>query len=450
MSEHPTPDVLDAFLQAALPRAATRAVVAHLAHGCAECHARLAPAAGWLLGDELGNSELAPVDVEGYDAALDRAAAAALDRHHCLARERASRPAVSATPASPVVAAPAGLRGNAAWRWELCELLIEESRALRHHDPQSALDLAELAARVVAGLGARAAGRAALADLKALVHAELANARRVADDLEGAAEALVEALTWQRTGTGDELLYARIFDLAASFQAAQRRFDRAFEYLDRVREIYLAHGEAHKAGRALISKGIYMGYAQRPADAVPLLEAGLAAIDREREPGLVRSATDGLVLALLDVGRFKQAQRLLFRSRALYAADDHRINRLKLRGLEGRIDLGLEHFARAEAAFREARDGFVELGLRYKSALAGLELALAVLEQGRAREAIETVEQAIAAFEALDIEREALGAILVLARAVRHAAGDDATIAAYLKTAISFLRQVESGAAPAR
>jgi hypothetical protein len=91
-----------------------------------------------------------------------------------------------------------------------------------------------------------------------------------------------------------------------------------------------------------------------------------------------------------------------------------RINELRFRWAEGRIDAGLNRLDRAEKIYGEVREGFLEVNRAYDSALASLDLAPVLLEQTKAREAEEVVTAAYKIFIALRIEREALMAVLAL------------------------------------
>jgi predicted nucleic acid-binding protein len=60
------------------------------------------------------------------------------------------------------------------------------------------------------------------------------------------------------------------------------------------------------------------------------------------------------------------------------------------------------------------RRDFAELGLEYKAALAGLELAAVYLRQERAQDARDRALEAIEVFSRLGVCRESLAALLVL------------------------------------
>ena len=407
MSEHPAPSTLDAFVRGELPPAAARAVTVHLLGGCSGCRARLAPLATLLLAEAPPISQPMVGEGEaGYDAALDRALTEVRRRQWLSARERATVAAV--LPAMPkAVASSDSARAQ-------CLRLLERSRSLRHEDPHRMLRAAIGAATIAERLAASANGERGAHDLRALAWVELANALRVVDDLSSSERAMCRAEDARRCGTGDEALLARMLDLKASLRASQRRFDESLSLLDRVRGLHIARGDRHGAGRALVKVGIYLGYDGRPEEAIAHLQEALREIDRGREPELVRSATDGIVHALVDLGRFEEASMLLWRSRPLYSTDRHRQNRRKRRWLEARIHAGLGELDQAEAALTEMCDEFEQDRLHYNAALVSLELGDVLRRRGARAEAEHVIAGAIVAFRELGVWRETKKALAAL------------------------------------
>lgn len=401
MAEHPSFEELQDFLQGRLDVAGARPVVAHLVKGCAVCRAAI----------QAVRTALPPV--ADYDDAIDRVRAAyrwhGLDALKGRARARAALAKIEAGGIENLAEAPASLKGIAG-----CEALLEQSWALRHEDPGKTLELASFAAMIADRLSARRYGAERVADLRCRAWSALGNAYRVTDDLDSAEWALGKAAELQLQGTGDELLAARLLDLRASLYGAQRRFPAALDALDGVYAIHNRRGDGHLAGRALISKGIYTGYANKPEEAVRLLDDGLARIDQERDPQLALSAVHNLALFHVDCGRFRQARKLAFTNRWRFEWHGGTIEKVKFRWLLGLIDAGLGNLAAAETALDEARQGFQKAGMGYHSALAGLDLASILLKQQRPEEARGVVLESTDTFLKLRIEREALGAIVVL------------------------------------
>jgi len=263
--------------------------------------------------------------------------------------------------------------------WGLCESLMARSQACRWQDPEQMVLLAERAVSAAESVDPNEYGRELVADLRARAFAELANAHRVSDDLESAERTLRRAVEWSARGTQDPLLLARIMRLTAALRSAQRRFDEALCLIDSCYTIYERHGDRSNAGRALISKGLYVGYDNDPEGAIRFLEAGLSMINPATDPKLVLSAVHNLVGFLADCGRFTEARRILQRAQPAYAAEGDRLALIKMRWLEGRIAAGLGQTAEAEQAFLEVQVDLEKAGLSYHVALAMDRVSLELL-----------------------------------------------------------------------
>jgi len=164
-------------------------------------------------------------------------------------------------------------------------------------------------------------------------------------------------------------------------------------------------------------KGIFLGYRGNTEEAVLLIQDGLASVDESRDPRLVFSALQSKAWFLVDCGRYREARRTLFDLRRRGLDPGGRVNELKLRWLEGHIQVGMEELGRAELTLQEVRQGFEEAGLGYKAALAGLELGAVWLRQRRLDEAEKLVLECADVFIFLRIQREALASVLVARKA---------------------------------
>jgi hypothetical protein len=145
-----------------------------------------------------------------------------------------------------------------------------------------------------------------------------------------------------------------------------------------------------------------------------------------------------MIVALLDDGKPREAFALLFHTRPLYLKMGDRLNLLRLRWLEGRVAQGLHRLEQAEAAFREVRDAFVDLGIEYDAALVSLDLAAVYVQQGRAVETRRLALEMLAFFESRQIHREAMAAFLVFCNAAKleqAGLGLVQEVAAFLKQA---------------
>jgi len=407
MTGHPPSADLSRLVQGTLSTREKHRLLSHLLRGCPRCCADLARHGGIE-----GSGE---PSAEDYGAAIDRAIATAC-RITAPRREALDTlDALLAVDGEEVVrstAKLAHLEGAARLK-----ALLETSRALRFEDPQAMLRFARLARYTADRLRMRDFGRQAVADLRALAWAELANAYRVCNELDQADRAINRAIHWCHRGSRSDLLLARVADLLASLLAYQRRYSEGRELLAVVYRIHAETGSRHLAGRALVKCANFVLWEGSPRGALPIMRRGFDLLDPDRDPKLlVRTAWD-MVWVLMELGHYRAARRLLWRSRIVFSevVQPHR-----LRWLEARILSGLGDVARAEAAFRQARAGFAEQSQVYPAALVGLDLAALWARQGRVAEVFDLAEEMIATFRALRIAREAVATLIVLKRACQH------------------------------
>jgi tetratricopeptide (TPR) repeat protein len=367
-----------------------------------------------------------PAYDSAYDPPIDRAYAAALLDVEELERERAEAsgrvPQLLAS-ANPLDELLAGSEAEPV-TWGLCEALLETSAAWRGEDPRESVRAVELAALAVERLDSSRHGRENLADFRARVWAELGNAYRTSDALAAAEHAMRRALELRRLGTGDPLLLARIAELFASLRIAQRCFGEALRMLDIAYSLYMAQGDSRSAGRAAVKEGIAAGHSGDAEEAAAILAGALPLLDRRRDGRLAFTALHNLLWFQVESGAFREARLLLFDVQSLYLRYAAPIDRIKLRWLEGRIAAGLGDLDRAERAFVHARQGLAEAGLAFHAAIAALDLGEIWLRQGRTAEVRGLVEELVAAFRAVGVEREALAALLMLRDALRRDAAD--------------------------
>ncbi|HEY3571920.1 MAG TPA: hypothetical protein VGP73_28580 [Thermoanaerobaculia bacterium] len=417
---HPTPKELEGLVLGEISAARARAVISHLLRGCEACTRVLLPyvPARLLPGRR---EALPPVHPDDYDAPIDRAfALLSMTSSTGRTPEDIQKEAVRLLAAGGLEAladAPPELSGL-----PLFEALLERSWALRHENPIQMVQLAHAAALQATHLHEEEIGIKRAADLRCRAWTELANAYRVAEELDSADGALSQAFEHFLQGTLDDLLGARYFDVFASQQADRRFFDLSCGALDIAIAVYRRHGDLHLAGRALIQKGIYSGYQGNSEEAIHSLKRGLASVDERRDPGLALSAIQGQASFLVDCGRFEEAHQALIDLRRRGLRPEGRVGALKLRWVEGRVSAGLKDFDLAEQALREVKQGFEELGLGYNAALAGLELGSVWFQQGSFAAAEELVLECADVFLALNIRRELLASLVVVRKAAekRH------------------------------
>jgi tetratricopeptide (TPR) repeat protein len=370
MDQHLTLQDLEAFAGGALPREAARAVVAHLLGGCGTCQSQ--SAALW----HLGQRPAAP-PAEAYDAAFDRALAAA--------------------------------EGTAD-----VEALLERAWALRHEDPEEMRRLSRLAVLNADGLASKAESDPRAADLLSRAWAGYGNACRITGDLTEAQQALDRAAGILGQGSGDPEDQARLYEFQASLESARGNDDLALTAVDAAYTIHLEREDLHKAGRALITKGLYTGYMGKSREAFRLTQKGLDMVDEAREPELALAAVHNQIWFLVESGRLREARSLLGAHHERLATGE--AQRLDLLWLEGRIRAGLRDEQRALLDLEAAEQGFAAAGRRSQAATVMLDQAAIHLRLGDATRALALVRAAEETFVQIEAPQSTRMALAFLRR----------------------------------
>lgn len=444
--DHPSPEALEQFILGHLSPLEMRDVARHLLSGCCEC--QRVTATLWEPEDVFDEPELileigAAEEEAGdeYDAVLDRVFGKVVATEARVAEQKESADRLF----EELMQYPAERRhllltNSQRFRARLlCERLIEESLEAGFEEPRQAIDLARLATSLGDRLTVEECGGQELRDgLRARAWAQLGNAFRLNADFASAEEsaAVAEALlTEGRLTLSDK---AWVLGLIATLRREQQRLSEALQILDRVAAIYRKLGQWGLLGRTLVQKGIVFADAGDIEAQMKLLRQALDLIDPEAEPRLFLMARHNLIHALHDSGRSREAFALLFHTRPLYLKMGDRMSLLRLRWLEGMVAFGLNRMEQAEVAFREIREGFMELELSYEAALAALDLAGVYIAQGRSAEVLHLADETLTAFQAHNNHQGALAALLVFSSAARmDQAGMDLLkeVSAFLKRA---------------
>jgi tetratricopeptide (TPR) repeat protein len=438
LSEHPSREELWAVCQGGLSPKRDREVLLHLLAPCRYCLAETLNAPSPISGLALTVPELTPARISAYDAAMDRAIGEALRHERRLRRQEAqARKALAVLKEGGLKAIqrlPRRLGGLARMK-----AFLTRSWQLRHDDPTAMVELAWFAAQISRTLDPRQYGAVRVYDFQAQAYAELGNAYRVTDRLYEAGETLGRARQLFELGTREEILETRLLELEASVAADRRQFGRAATELLKVLKYYLRIRDFHLAGRTLIKMGLYSGYAGDFEKGIELLKKGLSQVDPERDPELACAAAHNLIVFLVDSGQFPEAKKLRLVHSAYLMNPQGRINEIKFRALEGRIDLGLGKYARAETIFREVIGGFDEVGLPIVAGIERLDLTATLLAQGKANDASAEALATIEIFTRLEIQREAFQAVILL----RNAFQMQKATREMVEEVASFLRRIE-------
>ncbi|HKH45192.1 MAG TPA: hypothetical protein VKM72_11055 [Thermoanaerobaculia bacterium] len=424
---HPTTEALEGFVLGQLAAQEMRDVARHLLTGCPEC--QQATASLWEpdeLDDPLALAWAEDGDLEacdGYDEVLDRVFEKVAAAESGIAEQRAAGlklfqelMQVSAERRHLLLANSNRFRNRM-----LCERLIEESYEMRFEEPRRSIGIAQLATLVADRLKPEdCGGQEALDSVRARGWAHLGNAFRINFEFASSEQAFEVAESLLEEGSVAPLDRARVLALLAVLRKDRQRFAEAFQLLDRACLLYKRLGQWNLLGRTLLQKALVCGESGDGEGEMKLLRRALDLIDPQADPRVFLAARHNLINALHESGRSREAFALLFHTRPLYLKMGDRMNLLKLRWLEGLVAFGLRRIDQAEAAFREVRQAFLELGLEYDVALVSLDLASAYTLQGRSADVRQVAEETLAIFQAHDTHREALAALLVFCGAARR------------------------------
>jgi tetratricopeptide (TPR) repeat protein len=406
---HPNRAELAQFVAGELASTGNRRVVRHLLAGCRQC--RRTAAELWrpeLVGELAGVVERAFQRTSHREAAIERE------------RREAATLLAELAEQSPTRQLLLILNSRRYCNWFLCEAVIERAFEAGMSDPEAAVAQAEvavaLAERVLKARGDEPVHR----DLVGRAWAVLGNARRIRGDMSGADEALARALEELERGSGDPLEESRVENFLGSLRRDQRRFEESFKSLGRAMRCARAAGDDHLVGRALLEQAMNLGETGQPDREIEALREALRLLDGDREPRLQLVAQHNLTWALKECGSLDEALASLQEILPLHARSGKAMDLLQLRWLEGKLAQAQGELGRAETAFREVIDGFLERRLPFDVALASLDLAAVYCEQGQIAEMKRLAAESLPVFHALGIHREALAALALFEQAVER------------------------------
>jgi tetratricopeptide (TPR) repeat protein len=304
--------------------------------------------------------------------------------------------------------------------WGLFRALLDAARWFSFRDPREAVDVVQLALDVAELLDtAMAGGPAAASDLRAQGYAALANARRLASDLEGARTALNEAWRFNEEGTGDPLEKAQLISFDASWARMMGHFETAEAVLGEALQIYRVAGDTHMQGRTLLQMGSAIGYAD-PAKGIAHVRAALELINPAREPRLELCAQHDLVYFLTAAGRPQEALVVLDRALPLYEQFPDSWTQLRLRWVQARIARGLNHLPEAISIFRRLWEEFHARLLHYDLVMVSIDLAEALATSREIASAARLVSEVQPVLAEWRLERHIVAAWLVLLQALEE------------------------------
>lgn len=417
---HIPEELLGRFLRVEASPEEAREVVRHLLAGCEECAElsfRVTSEIGLFATTATGKA----VWEDAYEEVFARALAFASEEEQRLAVEKLRGWAQWAEleTMSPQLRFAVVQSETRFHTFGFYERLLEASRWVSRTDPAEAVDIVRLAVVVAERIDPNLIGEARVNDLKAHAWAVLGNAKRVADDFEGARRAFNEAWRILENGTGDPMDSAQLVSYEASYMKAIGEFELAESSLEEALEIYRKMGDVHSQGRVLFQMGDVIGHVH-PERGIAHIRKALALIDATRDPRLELCALHDLALYLTEGGQPEEGLAVLERARPRYRQFRDDLTQLRLHWLEGKIAYELGEYREAERIFSQLWDRFSALNLNQEVVLVTIDLAQVLTKNGEPARAAELAAECYSVMKGWGLHKDALAAWIVFRDALSH------------------------------
>jgi tetratricopeptide (TPR) repeat protein len=300
--------------------------------------------------------------------------------------------------------------------WGLVEEICEASRRRAPFDPDTALDMANVATRIARSLQPESLTPDSKQELIALTYAIRANALRMKDDLPQAEDAMTRASALLSGQQGFPLGHMpRFLSLRASLEMGKEEHSRALSSLTSALTYSM---DDRLRSRILVQRSLVYIYLGSHQAALPDLVKSTDTIDRHSYPRDWWCAMQNRLLVATNLELWDDAAALLQDVSKLVEDLDSPVDKLLVRWIEARLSVGKEEYLAAEETFTAVRQGFLDRDLSYSAAAVTLELAQLLFQQGRLEEVKRYAVETIAEFERQGVEAELIGALALLEQAV--------------------------------
>jgi transcriptional regulator with XRE-family HTH domain len=296
----------------------------------------------------------------------------------------------------------------------LVKVVCEASARAAADSAERALELADLAFPIAARVPPEESAGA-----QAYCWGYLGNARRVANDFDGADQATARARDLWRAGS-PWFPEWRLLSLEASLRREQQRFAEALERLEEARACNA--GDALAAGQILLKKEYVLLQMGDVEGALAALEEAAPLLEGTDEPRLLAVLCFNRADNLARLERCEEAARLLPEVQRLAAEQANGLDQTRVAWLTAKVKAGTGYKEEAIADLERVRDAFAADDLPYDAALADLDLAVLRLEAGRTAEVREQAENMAPIFVSKKIAREALAALKLFCDAAKQEA----------------------------
>jgi tetratricopeptide (TPR) repeat protein len=297
--------------------------------------------------------------------------------------------------------------------WALCERVCLTSVREASRNVERAAVWATLAQEIACRVRGPAQWRLRVEGFAA---AHAANVLRVSGKLP-AAETLFEQARrlWQSGSDPAGVLDpGRLSDLEASLRLGQRRLDEALALLEE------AVAVGRNPERALINKGWALELLGEYERSLEILLSAVPLIQRQSDQQLENIVHCNLASVYCHLGRFAEAAELADKVRGVAVEMGDEVGVLRAMWIQGRIAAGLGRLGEARTLLTQARREFAARGMDYDVALALLEEAALLLEEGWGEKVRELALELATVFNSKKVHAEALAALGLFRRAAER------------------------------
>jgi transcriptional regulator with XRE-family HTH domain len=297
--------------------------------------------------------------------------------------------------------------------WALCEEACAASVREASRNIERAAAWASLAQEIASRVRGPAKWRLRVGGY---ADAHAANVLRVSGDLK-AAEVLFERAgrLWRSGSDSSGVLDpGRLPDLEASLRLGQRRLSEAVALLDE------AVAVGRRPERALINKGWALELLGEYEQALDILLSAVPLVELQADKQLENILHCNLASVYCHVGRFAEAADLADTVRGVAVEMGDELGMLRVMWLQGRIAAGLGRLVEGRNLLAQVRREFAGRGMDYDVALALLEEAALLLEEGHVTEVKELALDLAKVFESKEVHLEVLAALRLFRRSAER------------------------------
>jgi len=261
--------------------------------------------------------------------------------------------------------------------------------------------------------------RSDVADLRAAALAAIANCKRLIGDLNGAQEAIEQALELLEWGTGDCLDEANVLSIYGSLLTDLGNIDEALEVLGAAARDAREIGDRQLQAKLVLQQSSSVGWYE-PARGLALARKALRLLEPGLSPHLDLVARYQLMILSCELGEVRQARALFevwqssFKAQRCQAFWHGLVLQLEVALARQEGDLET-----CESFLRQLLDHYAERGLHHDLALTTLDLAEVLTVSRRFAEAQDLLDNTLPLFRQWRVGSDVLRAWLMIEEGVK-------------------------------